>query len=183
MKYVKGNFLPGREFVDDLHLGEELLTWQTTIADRRIHGTTHERPIDRFSREQATLIVTAGHPAFRLEATYPRVVADDFLVSLDSNRYSVPFRLLGRTVEVQRREGRIVIRYHGAVVAEHDELLGRHQMRLLPEHGPGAIARNPRQPRLRHVDRPQRPRADDLAVEVRDLAVYDAWAAQAGGVS
>ncbi|MBZ0168379.1 MAG: IS21 family transposase [Kofleriaceae bacterium] len=183
VKYVKGNFLPGREFVDDLHLGEELLAWQTTIADQRIHGTTHERPIDRFSREQATLIVTAGHPAFRLEATYPRVVADDFLVSLDSNRYSVPFRLLGRTVEVQRREGRIVIRYHGAVVAEHDELLGRHQMRLLPEHGPGAIARNPRQPRLRHVDRPQRPWADDLAVEVRDLAVYDAWAAQAGGVS
>ena len=83
--------------------------------------------------------------------------------------------------EVQRKAGRIIIRHQGSVVAEHTELLERHQVRLLPEHGPGAIARNPRQPRLRQVERPRRPWADDLAVEVRELAVYDVWAAQAGG--
>ena len=178
---VKGNFLPGRERYDDQHLAEELLGWMTTIADPRIHGTTHERPIDRFTREQAALFATAGHPSFRLEATYPRVVADDFLVSLDTNRYSVPFRLIGRTVQVQRTAGRIRITYQGAVVVEHEELLGQHQLRLLPEHGPGAIARNPRQPRLRQVDRPWHSGPAGLPVEVRDLAVYEAWAAQAGG--
>jgi len=183
VKYVKGNFLPGRAFYDDQHLAEELLGWMTTIADQRIHGTTHERPIDRFTSEQAALLPTASQPPYRLEATYPRVVADDFLVNLDTNRYSVPFRLIGRTVQVQRKAGRVRITYQSAVVAEHEELLGHHQMRLLPEHGPGAIARNPRQPRLRQVDRPQRTWADDLSVEVRDLAVYDAWAAQAGGAS
>ncbi len=181
VKYVKGNFLPGRTFHDDRHLAEELLGWMTTIADQRIHGTTHERPIDRFARERDHLVPTREQPAFRLEATYPRVVADDFLVSLDTNRYSVPFRLIGRTVQVQRQAGRVIIRHQGAVVAEHEELLGHHQMRLLPEHGPGAIARNPRQPRLRQVDPPWRPGPADIPVEVRDLAVYDAWAAQAGG--
>jgi hypothetical protein len=153
----------------------------TTIADQRLHGTTHERPIDRFAVERMHLVAIAHHPAFRLEATCPRVVADDFLVSLDTNRYSVPFRFIGRTVEVQRREGRILIRCQGQVIAEHDELLGRHQVQLLPEHGPGAIARNPRQPRLQAAERAVHPWRAPL-VEVRDLTIYEACA-QAGGAA
>ncbi len=101
--------------------------------------------------------------------------------SLDTNRYSVPFRLIGRTVEVQRREGRVVIRYQGQVVAEHEEFRGRHQVRLLPEHGPGAVARNPRQARRQGVERPVSPWTIPV-VDVRDLAIYDACA-QAGGAA
>ena len=179
VKYLKRNFLPGREFADDQQLGEDLLGWMTTTADQRIHGTTHERPLDRFAAERAQLLPTAQQPAFRLEARYPRVVAEDFLVSLDTNRYSVPFRLIGRTVEVQRREGRVVIRSQGQVVADHPELSGHHQLRVLPEHGPGVVARTTRQPRLHAVERPAHPWSMP-AVEVRDLAVYDACA-QAGG--
>lgn len=179
VKYVKRNFLIGREFVDDVQLGEELLEWTTTTADQRIHGTTHERPIDRFAAERPYLLSTMHQPAFRLEATYPRVVADDFLVSLDTNRYSVPFGLIGRTVEVQRREGRVLIRYRGQLVVDHPELLGRYQLRVLPEHGPGAVARNSRQPQLHAVERVTRPSTMPV-VEVRDLAVYEACA-QAGG--
>ncbi|MFA5028808.1 MAG: IS21 family transposase, partial [Candidatus Methylomirabilota bacterium] len=181
VKYLKRNFLPGREFADDLHLDEDLLTWTTTVADLRIHGTTHERPIDRFAAEQPHLLATTHQPAFRLDATYPRVVADDFLVTLETNRYSVPCRLIGRTVEVQRREGRIVVRFQGQVVAEHPELLGRHQMRILPEHGPGAVARNPRQPTRHTVERPAQPWSIP-PVEIRDLAIYEACA-QAGGAA
>jgi len=181
VKYVKRNFLVGREFIDDVHLGEDLLGWMATTADQRIHGTTHERPIDRFATERLHLVATEHQPAFRLEAIVPRVVATDFLVSLDTNRYSVPFRLIGRPVDVQRREGRIVIRYQGQVVAEHPELPGHHQLRVLPEHGPGAVARTARQPHLRAVERPAHPWTMP-AVEIRDLAVYEACA-QAGGVA
>lgn len=181
VKYLKRNFLVGREFVDDVHLGDALLDWTMTIADQRIHGTTHERPIARFAAERDYLLPTAHQPTFRLEARYPRVVAENFLVSLDTNRYSVPFRFIGRTVEVQRREGRIVIHSHGQVIAEHPELPGRHQVRLLPEHGPGAVARTTRQPQLHAVERPGRPWTVPT-VEVRDLAVYEACA-QAGGVA
>ncbi len=180
VKYLKRNFLVGREFVDDVHLGEDLLEWTTTTADQRIHGTTHERPIDRFTAERPYLLATTRQPAFRLEATYPRVVADDFLVSLDTNRYSVPFRFIGRTVEVQRKEGRVLIRSQGQLIAEHPELAGRHQLRVVPEHGPGAVARTTRQPRLYAVERPVHPWTMP-AVEIRDLAVYEACA-QAGGL-
>ncbi len=181
VKYLKRNFLVGREFVDDVHLDEALLDWTVTIADQRIHGTTHERPLDRFALERTHLLPTLHQPAFRLEATYPRVVAEDFLVSLDTNRYSVPFRFIGRTVTVQRREGRVVIQYQGQVVADHPELPGRHQVRVVPEHGPGAVARTTRRPHLHAVERVTRPRTMPT-VEVRDLAVYEACA-QAGGVA
>ena len=92
VKYFKGNFLPGRAFVDDVDLHEQLVEWMATIADVRIHGTTHERPVDRFVQEQAALGPTTSQPSFRLEAPLARIVADDWLVSLDTNRYSVTVR-------------------------------------------------------------------------------------------
>jgi len=60
----------------------------------------------------------------------------------------------------------------GALVAEHLELPGRHQLRILPERGPGAIARTARQ---RHSTPPRHGPAPTLPqVEIRDLALYDA---------
>jgi len=114
VKYFKGNFPPGREFIDDVHLHEQLAEWMTTIADVRIHGTTHERPIDRFAQEQPVLLSTTSQPSFRLEAPPARIVADDWLVSVETNRYSVPFLLIGQPVEVHRRNGRPRILHRGA---------------------------------------------------------------------
>jgi len=172
VKYFKGNFLPGRTFVDDVHLDEALREWMATVADVRVHGTTHERPLDRFGREAATLVPTGSQPSFRLEAPLHRIVADDWLVSVDTNRYSVPFTLVGQPVEIQRRAGMLRVQHRGALVAEHPELSGRHQVRILPEHGPGAIARTARSPRSTGSAQP----AGHLApvVEIRDLALYDA---------
>jgi hypothetical protein len=181
VRYFKINFLPGRSFYDDPHFDEELTEWTATIADLRVHGTTHERPIDRFEREKASLVPTTAQPSFRLEMSLVRVVANDYLVTLDTNRYSVPFRLIGRTVEVKRRDGRVIVLHQGELVAEHEELPGRHQVRVLPEHGPGAIARNGRKPRPGPADG-NAGRWSDIPVEVRDLAIYDSLTHGPGGL-
>jgi transposase len=171
VKYFKGNFLPGREFIDDVHLDEQLAEWMATIADVRIHGTTHERPIDRFPQERAALLPTTSQPSFRLEAPLARLVAEDWLVSIDTNRYSVPFTLIGQPVEVHRRNGLLRILHRGAPVAEHPEVHGKHQLRILPEHGPGASARTARH---RHSTAPgDRVAASLPVVEIRDPAIYD----------
>ncbi len=68
------------------------MEWNATVSDVRVHGTTHQPPIERFVEERLHLLARAGRPGYRLEARFTRVVADDFLVSLDTNRYSVPFR-------------------------------------------------------------------------------------------
>jgi len=176
VKYFRRNFLPGRAFVDDTDFREQLTEWMATIADVRVHGTTHERPCDRFVRERDTLVATAGHPSFRFDARRPRIVAEDYLVSVATNRYSVPFTLIGQPVEVLRRAGVLAIFHRGALVATHAELVGKHQMQILPEHGPGAIARTARQRRstLTRTGRPALPE-----VEVRDPAIYERLVAAA----
>ena len=172
VKYFKGNFLPGRTFVDEQDLREQLGQWQREIADVRIHGTTHERPADRFARERSHLIATTGQPGFRLEASQPRRVAEDYLVSFETNRYSVPFTLIDQTVEVTRRGGRLQITHRGRLVAEHEELTGKYQLRIRPEHGPGAIARTAR--RVASSLPTARGPAALPDVEIRDLAIYEA---------
>jgi transposase len=172
VKYFKRNFLPGRSFIDDVDLEEQLRDWMAEIADLRRHGTTHERPLDRFAQEQGHLVATTSHPSFRLEARQPRIVAEDYLVSFETNRYSVPFGLVGQPVEVLRRQGQLEIFHRGVLVAQHPELPGKHQLRILPEHGPGAVARTARQ-RLSTRGARGRP-ATFPEVEIRDLGIYDA---------
>lgn len=174
VKYVKRNFVPGRLFRDLEDFNAQLDAWQLEVADLRTHGTTHQRPIDRFAEEARALAPTAGHPSFLQAMVRDRVVAQDWLVAVDGNRYSVPFMLIGRTVQVVREGGALVIRHRGAVVAEHPVLAGRGHLSVKPEHGPGASARNARHrfpvPKRRSTDS-----GADLSreVEVRDLAVYE----------
>ncbi len=180
VKYLKRNFLAGRSFIDLQDTSEQWAQWNATVADVRVHGTTHQMPIERFADEQATLMPRAARPGFKLEARFVRIVADDFLVSLDTNRYSVPFSLIGHTVEVERRDGQVRIHCRGKLVATHAELPGRHGLVVLPEHGPGAVVRNAR---LRRATAPTSPFAatrEALTVEQRDLATYDALVAVGG---
>lgn len=173
VKYVKRNFAPGRRFQNLEDFNAQLASWQAEVADVRVHGTTHQRPVERFAQEAAALIPLAGQRGFVQATVRERVVAEDWLVSIDANRYSVPFRLIGQTVQVIREGGQWVIRHRGQVVAEHPMLAGRAQLSVQPEHGPGALARNGRQ-RFADVGT----RAPSLGstlqdVQVRDLAVYD----------
>ena len=177
VKYVKRNFLPGRVFRDLEDFNAQLATWQAEVADLRIHGTTHEPPIERFKREANALTPLAGRAGFFAAMPRSRVVADDWLVTIDTNRYSVPWRLIGATVEVFRVGGDWLMRHRGAVVAEHAVLEGRYELSVKPEHGPGAVARNAR---TRYAETTRLVSLEPAAVgerlsvvERRDLAIYE----------
>lgn len=178
VKYLKRNFVPGRTFRDLEDFNAQLLAWQREIADQRVHGTTHERLIDRFAVEAVHLAPTGSQPGFLAALVRERVVAEDWLISIDGNRYSVPCRLIGQVVQVVREVDRWVIRHRGQVVAEHTVLEGRAQLAVIPQHGPGAASRNVRQ-------RYATPRHATAAVnrdevEVRDLGIYEHLVATPG---
>ncbi|MBI3043998.1 MAG: IS21 family transposase [Betaproteobacteria bacterium] len=176
VKYVKRNFLPGRVFRDLEDFNAQLAAWQAEIADLREHGTTHEPPIQRFAREAHALTPLAGRAGFLAAMPRPRVVASDWLVSIEANRYSVPWRLIGATVEVLRVGNHWQIRHRGAVVAEHAVRAGRYGLSVNPEHGPGAVARNTRTryaESARLAAEAPAAAAPFALVEQRDLAVYE----------
>ncbi len=63
VSYLRRSFLYGREFLGDEDLDAQRQTWLTTVANPRVHGTTHEVPQVRFLREeQAVLHPLAARP-------------------------------------------------------------------------------------------------------------------------
>ena len=97
--YVKHNAIAGRQFESWQHLEGHLHWWMREIADRRIHGTTGERPIDRFAREEAAALQPLeGRAPFVQLRELQRRVQTDLCVEVDTNHYSVPWRLIGEWV-------------------------------------------------------------------------------------
>lgn len=171
VKYVKRNFVPGRSFRDMEDFNAQLLAWLAEVSDVRIHGTTHQRPIERFAAEASLLVPTAGQASFLQAMVRERVVAEDWLVSLDGSRYSVPYTLIGKTVQVVREGAQWVIRHGGREVARHELLADRHQLSVQPQHGPRAARAQAVPCAAPALQDPHR--AMDLQVEVRELSAYE----------
>jgi len=79
---------------------------------------------------------------------FDRVVDLYGFVSVDTNRYSTPERLVGKTVSVYKHHQSIEIHYRGMSVAIHPRLIGvRDARHTLPGHHT-VPHRTPRQPAL-----------------------------------
>jgi len=52
VRYVRDNLVYGREFLGDGDLNAQSLLWLDHTANRRVHGTTHEVPRERFERDE-----------------------------------------------------------------------------------------------------------------------------------
>ena len=176
VKYVKRNALAGLEFASFAALEGHLTEWMR-LADERVHGTTHERPLDRFVRaEQAALQPLPARPLPSRERRLQRRVANDALVDIDTVRYSVPHRLVRDHVEVLVGEQEVRV-FHGAtLVATHRRSTEPHTRVIDPAHYAGLW----------------RPWSDAVAPEVtasppdalgRSLSVYAALVEGVGGAA
>jgi transposase len=52
VRYLRDNFVYGRPFLNDADLDEQRRRWLDEVANVRVHGTTGERPRDRFDRDE-----------------------------------------------------------------------------------------------------------------------------------
>lgn len=98
-------------------------------------------------------------------------LARDHYIRLDSNDYSVHPAVIGRRIEVIADLDRVKVFCDGKTVADHERVWAWHQTITDPEHREAANM-------LRHnrIDalRPVREHDDQLTVEQRCLADYDA---------
>ena len=82
----------------------------------------------RFERDEAAALKPIDvRPPFRQARELTRRVQSDCAVEVDGNSYSVPWRLIGESVEVRVADGRVRIRHAGAEVAVHAETTGWRQ--------------------------------------------------------
>lgn len=127
VKYIKRNALAGKRFRDLEELNVYLQDWCLRVADERVHGTTHEKPSERFSRGETLISVEARSPAPR-ERVESRVVPRDSYVAVETNRYPVPREWSGRTVEVRVQVEEVWITLQGAEPVRYSRLEGKHQV-------------------------------------------------------
>jgi transposase len=138
--YVKHNAIAGRSLASWAALEAHLAWWMREVADRRVHGTTGEAPIVRFEREERlALRPLSGRPPFRQVREVVRRVQNDGCVDIDTNHYSVPWRLSGAQVQVVVSGGVLRIHHAGVEVARHDQRLGRHERAVDHAHLRGII--------------------------------------------
>ena len=137
VKYVKRNFLPGRRFNSLAHLNQELEKWLIETADERIHGTTHQRPSQRFIEEKLHLM-NRTQP-YIYTPSLQRKVSQDSMVSWSGNRYSVPWQYVGHCVDLSISQNQLLMRVQGTIIATHELLQGKHQRSICQHHYAGLL--------------------------------------------
>jgi transposase len=137
--YVKKNLLAGLELADFAALQPAATLWVDTVANLRIHGATHQRPIDRFEDERAHLgrLNPAG---FDLARVCTVRATKQFRVPLEANHYSVPARYAGQRLTLKAYAERVCIYERDQLVARHARSMDRHQDIEDPEHAQQLLA-------------------------------------------
>jgi hypothetical protein len=138
--YVKKNAIAGRRFESWSALEAHLESWVRDVADQRMHGTTGEAPIERFRRGEANALrLLAGIPPFERARELVRKVQADCVIEVDSNAYSVPWRLIGESVRVVIAGDQLRISHAGREVAVHHCQSGRFARVVDPVHFDGVV--------------------------------------------
>jgi hypothetical protein len=108
-------------------------------ANVRIHGTTHERPADRFQLERGSLRALP-QAAYRTVETTFRSSTRDCVISYGGNFYSVPAAHAARRhlrVEVSPTD--LTIYHNAEKVAVHRLCPGKHHRIIDPKHLEGLV--------------------------------------------
>ena len=104
VRYVRDNFWPRVRRIEGLDdLNHQVSTGIYTVADVRIHGTTHERPVDRRAVDVAGFIAWSGTHRFWYGEEMVRRVYTDGYVRWDGHAWAVGYDWIGQDVTVQRR--------------------------------------------------------------------------------
>jgi len=105
--YVQDNGLKGRTFETLDAQNEHLAHWETTVADKRIHGTTKRQVGLVFDGAERAALMRLPVERFAFFREAQRSVNRDGHVEVARAYYSVPTEYLGRTVWV-RWDNRVV---------------------------------------------------------------------------
>jgi len=168
IRYVKRSFLLGQAFPSLDAANETLGIWLCTVADQRVHGSLHQRPGERWAADAAALRPRASHPRYVLPMAWRRRAGVDGLITVETNRYSVPAQYLGQDVDiVPGPEETLRVYRHGHLIAIHARQPGRAAVVVDPAHAHGIAA-------LSGLQTGGAWRGQPLPdVEVRDLGVYE----------
>ncbi len=132
--YVENNFLAARDFEDFDDLNRQALAWCRDVANHK------PKQVLGMSAE-AAYVIEKPHlrplpdvlpPVYEL---LERVVDLHGYVSVETNRYSVPERYVGKSVSVTKTPTQIEVRHKSITIATHRRVIDQRDTRkVLPGH-------------------------------------------------
>jgi len=164
VRYVKDNFLPGRQFENLEDLNRQALCW-CRQADEKVHHTTGKIPMQELEKENLRKLPPQETlDKYRWET---RIVTRDGMVSFDGVRYGVPWQYSGKEVRVRLCAGYLEIYCGEVLLAKHKAQYRSGNVVFLQGQYSGLAERN-------GIPTPF-PCAikQNGTVEVRKLSVYD----------
>lgn len=133
--YIDNNFLAGRVFDDWDMLARESRAWCDRV-NARTKRHLHASPRELFVAEQARMKRLPSYVP-DVYALHHRIVDSEGYVSVQRNRYSAPWQLIAKRVEVRETNDRIDIFDGPRRVASHKRVLDPLDLRVTdPAHRP-----------------------------------------------
>ena len=117
-------------------MNRQAIAWCREVANQKVKRVLGMSPEAAYVMEKPQLqpLPRVLPPVYEV---LERVVDLYGYVSVDTNRYSTPERLVGRPVSVYKHPAEIVIHHRGSEICRHARLIGQRDARsTLPGHHP-----------------------------------------------
>jgi hypothetical protein len=119
LPYVRDSFWAGRDFLSLEEINAAALIWCRDVAGRRLHGTTRQRPRLVFETVEAPALLPLPADPFELATWGQAKVHADCHAHVAGALYSVPFRHVGRTLDVRLSANRVQFYWQAELVKTH----------------------------------------------------------------
>lgn len=112
------------------HLDERLI-----IANARVHGTTRERPIERFEAEEKSQLKPLPPLTYQIEHYHEGMVRRDGHVRFQNKYYSLDEKFIDKNVIIIGGKNSVEIFYNGALVEVHSRVTSKYVSKSTkPQH-------------------------------------------------
>jgi transposase len=141
IKYIRMNFWSGRTFVDFDDLTKQLFVWRNQTANQREHRSTRRVVRLFFESEEKPKLMALNPVPYDTEEIFSRSVTSDFHLQYESNRYSVPWTLVGMTVTVRVNNRELKVHYNQKFICSHERSYLKNKVFTTEAHRAGLLER------------------------------------------
>lgn len=143
VKYIRSSFWAARVFKDFDDLTTQAIVWRNQKANVREHRTTRRVVRVMFEAEEKEKLLWLNPVPYDTDEIFSRHVTSDFHIQYESNRYSVPWTLVGMTVTVRVNPREIKVFYHQKLICSHQRCYRKNQVITTEAHRAGLLERKP----------------------------------------
>lgn len=143
IKYIRMNFWGGRSFTDFEDLTKQLFVWRNQTANQREHRVTRRVVRIFFESEEKPKLMELNPVPYDTDEIFSRNVTSDFHLQYETNKYSVPWTLVGMTVTVRVNDHAIKVYYNQKFICSHIRSYLKNKIFTTESHRAGLLERKP----------------------------------------